>query len=317
MDNSISLAERTLLTPSGLDLSAVDEVLSRLASHGGVDAADLYFQYNRYESWSLEDGIVKSGSYGIDQGVGVRVVSGEKQALAYSDDITLAALHQASRNVSAIARSGQTGRLGTRRAIQGHALYPGTDPLPSLPEVDKIQLLERLDAEARAYDPRIKQVMINLACVFDVILVAATDGTLAADARPLVRLSVSVVAEQGGRREQGGSGGGGRSDYHIFMTDARASNYAREAARQAIVNLEAIDAPAGAMTVVLGPGWPGVLLHEAIGHGLEGDFNRKGSSAFAGRLGQRVATPLCTVVDNGTLAGRRGSLSIDDEGTPT
>jgi TldD protein len=282
-----------------------------------LDSADLYFQLSRHESWALEDGKVKEGSYSLDQGVGVRAISADKTGFAYSDEIALPALTQAAQAVRAIARSGQQGRVLALTQGRVNALYLPTDPLDTLADQAKLDLLHAVDREARRLDPRITQVMVSLAATHDMVLVAASDGTLAADIRPLVRLNVSVIAEHNGRREQGTAGGGGRLGYGYFLQDDRALAYAREAVRQALVNLEAVEAPAGTMTVVLGPGWPGVLLHEAIGHGLEGDFNRKGTSAFAGRLGERVASEQCTVVDDGTLPERRGSLNIDDEGTPT
>ncbi|MBI2779340.1 MAG: metalloprotease TldD [Gammaproteobacteria bacterium] len=316
MNTSLDIARHMLLAPSGLTEADLHGVLGQVLNHA-VDSADLYFQATHYESWSLEDGIVKEGSYSIDRGVGVRAISGEKTGFAYSDEIALPALTEAALAARAIARSGQQQRVKAWSAVAGHGLYLPTNPLGTLPEQDKVALLESLDAEARKQDPRVKQVMVSLAGVYDVVLVAASDGTLAADVRPLVRVNVSVIVEQDGRREQGSSGGGGRAGYAFFSADGRALGYAREAVRQALVNLDARDAPAGAMQVVLGPGWPGVLLHEAIGHGLEGDFNRKGTSAFAGRIGERVASPLCTVVDDGTLDSRRGSLNVDDEGTPT
>jgi TldD protein len=281
-----------------------------------IDAADLYFQHSRSESWVLEEGIVKDGSHSIEQGVGVRAISGEKTGFSYSDEIVLPQLLEASRAARAIAQGG----AGTGKPLSlatGRGLYPAIDPVESLPNEDKIALLREVDAYARSRDPRVTQVVVSLAATMDTILVAGSDGTLAADVRPLVRLNVQVIAEQNGRREQGHAGGGGRYGYRELIENGRAHAFAAEAVRQALVNLEAVDAPAGSMSVVLGPGWPGILLHEAIGHGLEGDFNRKGSSAFAGRIGQRVAAEGVTVVDVGTLPGRRGSLSIDDEGTPT
>jgi TldD protein len=281
-----------------------------------VDYADLYFQYSRSEAWSLEEGIVKSGTFSIDQGVGVRAVSGEKTAFAYSDDISVAALRSAADATRAIARQGGEGRAAVARGQAAPALYLPHDPLASLSDADKVALLERIERRCRARDPRVTQVMASLGGEYEVILVARSDGVLAADVRPLVRLSVQVIVEANGRREQGSAGGGGRFDYAYF-TDEMLESYAREAVDQALVNLEARPAPAGTMTVVLGPGWPGVLLHEAVGHGLEGDFNRKGSSAFSGRIGERVASAGVTVVDDGTLSNRRGSLSIDDEGNPT
>ncbi|HEY2622761.1 metalloprotease TldD [Dyella sp. Tek66A03] len=315
MDSLIAQAERRLLAPGGLAASDLDRVFSQLMGPS-IDAADLYFQHSRSESWLLEEGIVKDGSHSIEQGVGVRAISGEKTGFAYSDEIVLPQLLDASKAARAIAQGGNG--VGKPLALNGgRQLYPAIDPIESLPNPDKIALLREVDAYARSRDPRVKQVIVSLAATMDTVLVAASDGTLAADVRPLVRLNVQVIAEQGSRREQGSAGGGGRYGYRELIDNGRALAFADEAVRQALVNLDAVDAPAGSMPVVLGPGWPGVLLHEAIGHGLEGDFNRKGSSAFAGRIGQRVAAPGVTVVDDGTLVGRRGSLSVDDEGTPT
>jgi TldD protein len=316
MENSLKIVEQSLLAPAGLDEKQVAKLLDRLLTHQ-VDNADLYFQQSRHESWSLEDGIVKDGSHSIEQGVGVRAVSGEKTGFAYSDEILLPALTRASDMARAIARSGGQNGLKAWTPNPPQRLYPALDPLPTLKDADKVKLLERVDAEARRQDPRVKQVMVSLAAVQDTVLVAASDGTLAADVRPLVRFNVSVIVEQDGRREQGYAGGGGRYAYGRFLEEDFALKLARDAVRQALVNLDAAPAPAGTMTVVLGPGWPGILLHEAIGHGLEGDFNRKGTSAFSGRIGERVANELCTVVDDGTLEGRRGSLNVDDEGTPS
>ncbi|HQU14959.1 MAG: metalloprotease TldD [Chromatiales bacterium 21-64-14] len=316
MRNALDIAKHRILDPSGLTESDLDQVFQRLLGPS-VDSADLYFQASRHESWSLEDGIVKDGSHSIEQGVGVRVISGEKTGFAYSDEILLPALLEASQAARAIARSGGEGTLQAWNRRTGHQLYVPLDPLDTLSAADKIALLRSVDEEARRQDPRVQEVMISLAAGQDVILVAAADGTLAADVRPLVRLNVVVIVEQNGRREQGSFGGGGRFGYPYFQEQGRALHYAREAVRQALVNLDAVAAPAGTMTVVLGPGWPGVLLHEAVGHGLEGDFNRKGTSAFAGRMGEKVASAGCTVVDDGTLAQRRGSLNVDDEGTPT
>ncbi|RMG28617.1 MAG: metalloprotease TldD [Gammaproteobacteria bacterium] len=316
-DQPLALAKETLLAPAGLDEGALERALDRLMGHA-VDGGDLYFQATHFESWLLEDGIVKEGNHSIEQGVGVRAIAGEKTGFAYSDEILLPALLSAASAARAIAR--QPGRGLALRAWQPVGtprLYPPLDPLGTLSADDKVELLRRIDAEARRQDARVRQVIASLAGVYEVVLVAATDGTLAADVRPLVRMNVTVIVEDGGRREQGSSGGGGRGGYALLLDDDRHLWHAREAVRQALVNLEAVEAPAGVMPVVLGPGWPGVLLHEAVGHGLEGDFNRKGTSAFAGRVGERVASPLCTVVDDGTLPGRRGSLNIDDEGTPT
>jgi len=308
-------ADRALLAPYGLDAGGLTQVFGRILAHR-VDFADIYFQYSRSESWSLEEGIVKSGSFNIDQGVGVRAVSGEKTAFAYSDDISLPALRSAAEATRAIARQGGRARTRVAKRNEGRNLYLPEDPLASLQDPDKVALLEAVERYARARDPRIKQVIASLAGEYEVILIARSDGVMAADVRPLVRLSVQVIAEENGRREQGSAGGGGRCDYGYFSEQVL-KDYVEKAVEQAIVNLEARPAPAGTMTVVLGPGWPGVLLHEAIGHGLEGDFNRKGSSAFTGRIGERVAAPGVTVVDDGTLHRRRGSLNIDDEGNPT
>jgi TldD protein len=315
MDSTLALAERRLLAPGGLATGDLDRVFSQLMGPS-IDAADLYFQHSRSESWVLEEGIVKDGNHSIEQGVGVRAMSGEKTGFSYSDDIVLPQLLEASRAARAIAQGG-AGQGRPLALATGRALYPAIDPVESLPNEEKIAVLREVDAYARARDPRVKQVVVSMSATLDTVLIAASDGTLAADVRPLVRLNVQVIVEQNGRREQGHSGGGGRYGYRELLENGRANAFAAEAVRQALVNLEAVDAPAGGMTVVLGPGWPGILLHEAIGHGLEGDFNRKGSSAFAGRIGERVAAKGVTVVDDGTLAGRRGSLNIDDEGTPT
>jgi TldD protein len=317
MSDPMQSAAQALLAPGDLDRGALERTLDSLLGHR-VDLADLYFQSTRSESWVLEDSAVKEGSHSIEQGVGVRAVSGEKSGFAYSDEIELPALMQAAQAARAIATSGGTQQVQVLRHAGAHDLYRPVDPLDTMDERERIALLEAVDAEARRLDPRVKQVIVSLAGELDRVLIAASDGTYAADVRPLVRLNVNVIAEDAhGRRESASSGGGGRFGYRWFVDQDRALEHAREAVRQALVNLEAVDAPAGTMTVVLGPGWPGVLLHEAIGHGLEGDFNRKGSSAFSGRVGEMVANPLCTVVDDGTLADRRGSLNVDDEGTPT
>jgi TldD protein len=310
------IAEQTLLKPHGLAPHQLERVFGQLFGNH-VDYADLYFQYARSEAWSLEEGIVKSGSFNIEQGVGVRAISGEKTAFAYSDDISLAALQAAAGTTRAIAAAGAQ-RLAPllTRSKPPTALYGAGDPIASLDGAAKVKLLERLEAMARAADTRVKEVMASIAGTWEVVLVARSDGGMAADVRPLVRVSITVIMQEHGRREQGSSGGGGRFDYGYF-SDAVLKEYADRAVHQASVNLAAKPAPAGGMTVVLGPGWPGILLHEAVGHGLEGDFNRKGSSTFAGRIGQRVAAKGVTVVDDGTIADRRGSLSIDDEGNPT
>jgi len=314
-DQLLSKASDTLLLPNGLDSTRLSRVFGQIMTHE-VDYADLYFQYSRSEGWSLEDGIVKIGSFNIEQGVGVRAISGEKSAFAYSDDISLTALESAARATRAIARQGTAGESALVRSGEVRPLYSPDDPLSSLSDAQKVALLGRLEKVARGLDPRVTQVMASLAGEYDIVMVARNDGMYAADVRPLVRLSVQVIVEQSGRREQGSAGGGGRFDYDYF-SDAVLAGYARKAVDQAVLNLEAAPAPAGTMTVVLGPGWPGVLLHEAIGHGLEGDFNRKGSSAFTGRIGERVAAPGVTVVDDGTIPGRRGSLTVDDEGNQT
>ena len=311
-------AERHLLTPYDLTASRLSGVFGELFGHQ-LDFADLYFQFARSEAWSLEEGIVKSGSFNIEQGVGVRAISGEKTAFAYSDEISLPALLGAAKATRAIAAAGANGSLGKLPRLTGHhvsALYAGNDPLASLPDAEKVKLLERLESLARALDPRVTQVMAHIAGSWETVLVARSDGHLAADVRPLSRVSITVILEEHGHREQGSAGGGGRFDYGYF-TDAVLADYAAKAVHQASVNLDAKPAPAGEMTVVLGSGWPGILLHEAIGHGLEGDFNRKGSSAFSGRIGERVAAKGVTVVNDGSIPNRRGSLSIDDEGTPT
>src|SRR5690554_3202782 len=317
MSNLLAQAESRLLQPAELTPDGIASVLGLLVSAPGVDAADLYFQHQVSESWVLEDGIVKDGSFNVDQGVGVRAQAGEKTGFAYSNDLHLQALTQAAGAARSIARSGQQGSVQAWQRNSAVPLYPADNPLDSMAQTDKVAFLQRLDAYTRSLDPRVTQVSISLGGVHDTVLVAASDGTWAGDVRPLVRLNISVIIEHNGRRERGSFGGGGRTDYRFFEAEERAMAYAREAVRQAVVNLDAIAAPAGSMPVVVGPGWSGVLLHEAVGHGLEGDFNRKGSSAYSGKVGQQVASSLCTIVDDGTLVGRRGSLSIDDEGTPT
>ncbi|HEX4883855.1 MAG TPA: metalloprotease TldD [Casimicrobiaceae bacterium] len=312
---SVADAERLLLASADLDLPQLDHILASIHTHE-VDFADLYFQHSRFESWSLEEGIVKSGTFSIDRGVGVRAVAGDRQAFAYSDDVSVRALEEAAVAVRAIGRQGHSAVAPITRRADARALYALGDPVGSLDEGDKVALLHRVEQFARSLDPRVMQVMASLAGEHETVLVARSDGLVAADVRPLVRVSVTVIAEDHGRREQGYAGGGGRFDYAYFDEDLL-KQYAKQAVDQALLNLAARPAPAGSMTVVLGPGWPGILLHEAIGHGLEGDFNRKGTSAFAGRVGQRVAAPGVTVVDDGTLEHRRGSLNLDDEGNPT
>lgn len=312
----LQIATQNLLNPAELDETALSQVIHDIMGHD-IDYADIYMQSSRHESWVLEDSLVKEGQYNIEQGVGVRAVSGEKTGFAYSDEIVLPALTSAASAARAIARQGQTGSIQSWSKTAVTPLYTEDDPLSVLSADQKIQLLRRVDEEARRLDPAIKQVIASISGVHEVVLVAANDGTLSADVRPLVRMNVSVIAERNGRREQGSAGGGGRLTYSYFLEEDRALGYAREAVRQALVNLDAREAPAGTMPVVLGPGWPGVLLHEAVGHGLEGDFNRKGSSVFSGRIGEQVASRHCTVIDDGSIANRRGSLSVDDEGTPT
>jgi len=311
---SLATAKSLLLDPWGLTEADLSRALGEIFAHK-VDYADLYFQYTRSEGWSLEEGIVKTGSFAIEQGVGVRALSGEKTAFAYSDTLSQDALLSSARAVRTIARQG-AGKVkvanGYRQA-GSRSLYLPQDPLASMSAPDKVALLERVERMARARDPRVVQVMAGLGAEYDVVLVAGSDGRLAADVRPLVRLSLTVIAEQNGRREVGHGGGGGRTGFDYF-TDELLEQYVERAVHEALVNLEARPAPAGEMTVVLGSGWPGILLHEAVGHGLEGDFNRKGSSVFSGRIGERVASKGVTVVDDGTIPGRRGSLNIDDEG---
>ena len=312
--STVSVMSR-LLQPAGLDEGHLNKTL-RSMMRGGVDYADLYFQVSRQESWTVEDRIIREGSFSMDQGVGVRAVSGEKTGFAYSDELLLPALEQAAGAARAIARKGEAKALQAWKRTESSLLYPVTDPTTSITDEQKTTMLAEIEQATRDLDSRIEQVIIGLSSSQDLVLVAASDGTLASDVRPLIRLNVSVILEQDGRREQGYAGGGARSDLNYFLSGELPIEYAREAVRQAIVQLEASAAPAGMMPVVLGPGWPGILLHEAVGHGLEGDFNRKGTSAFSGKVGQQVAATECTIVDDGTLPNRRGSLSVDDEGTP-
>ena len=312
--STVSVMSR-LLQPAGLDEGHLNKTLGSMM-RGGVDYADLYFQVSRQESWTVEDHIIREGSFSMDQGVGVRAVSGEKTGFAYSDELLLPALEQAAGAARAIARSGGSKALQAWKRTGSSLLYPVTDPTTSITDEQKTTMLAEIEQATRDLDSRIEQVVISLSSSQDLVLVAASDGTLASDVRPLIRLNVSVILEQDGRREQGYAGGGARSDLNYFLSGELPIQYAREAVRQAIVQLEASAAPAGMMPVVLGPGWPGILLHEAVGHGLEGDFNRKGTSAFSGKVGQQVAPAECTIVDDGTLPNRRGSLSVDDEGTP-
>ncbi len=316
IDNCYQQANQQLLVPAGLTEADLENALAMTMGQG-VDYADLYFQQSRQENWVLEDGIIKDGGYHIEQGVGVRACSGEKTGFAYSDDLILPALQAATQAARAVSRQGDSGRVQAWKRTQRPQFYGEADPLASLSVAQKLALLQQADQVARASDPRVTQVNASLVGELDTILVAASDGTLASDIRPLIRMNVSVIVESNGRRERGSAGGGRRLDYRYFQDNNMAADFAKEAVRQALVNLEAVDAPAGNMTVVLASGWPGVLLHEAVGHGLEGDFNRRGSSAFSGRMGEMVASPLCTVVDDGTLQDRRGSLNVDDEGVPT
>ncbi len=304
-----------MLAPAGLDENHLASALGSLYRRD-VDAADLYFQVSRSESWTVEDGILKEGSFNLDQGVGVRAVCGEKTGFAYSEDLILPALQGAADAARAISRQGQSKAVQIASAGETRRLYPVTDPTSSISDAEKKALVSRIDAETRKLDKRVEQVIVSLSSNQDLVLIVAADGTLAADVRPLVRLNVTVIVEANGKREQGYSGGGARADLNYFLQGDRAMGYAREAVRQGIMLLDAQPAPAGTMPVVLGAGWPGILLHEAVGHGLEGDFNRKGTSAFTGRVGQTVASKLCTIVDDGTLPNRRGSLTVDDEGTP-
>lgn len=311
----LDLARHAILTPANIQDVDIERLMGHLLS-AQVDAADIYFQSTHSESWVLEGGIVKEGHHSIEQGAGVRAVAGEKTGFAYSDRLEIPILFEAIKNVKAITRQGQHAQVNLNAITQNaRLLYPAVNPLKSLEDQQKIDFLNDIDAQARKLDSRVEEVIVSLSGVYEHILVANQDGHLLADVRPLVRLNVTVIVQENGKREQGSMGGGGRCDYGMFFEKEAAFDYAKEAVRQALVNLEAGEAPAGNMTVVLGAGWPGILLHEAIGHGLEGDFNRKGTSAFSGRVGERVASELCTVVDDGTLQGRRGSLSIDDEGT--
>ena len=316
MSQALEIARSRLLLPAGLDAPGLERAFGTLLGPG-VDFGDIYFQHARRESWTVEDGIVRDGAHSIEQGVGVRAISGEKTGFAYADDINADALLSAAGSARAIARSGEEHRVKALVPAGARSLYPAEDPVDGMANDAKVEALRRVDRLLRAADPRVKQVMVSLSGGVDTIFVARSDGVMAGDVRPLVRLNVQVIVEQGGRRESGYAGYGGRYTYADLLGDGRPEHFAREALRQALVNLEAVDAPAGVMPVVLGSGWPGVLLHEAVGHGLEGDFNRKGTSTYAGRMGQRVASPGVTIVDDGTLGGRRGSLNVDDEGTPT
>ena len=312
----LNQVKQSILAPHGMQDKDIDQIMDSMLGTT-VDNADIYFQCSHFESWALEGGIIKEGVHNIEQGAGVRVVSGEKTGFAYSDRIELSTLLEAAKNVKAIARQGQNELTEVSNISTRTDYYQPINPLKSLADQEKINLLRKVDTETRKLDNRIEEVMVSLVGVHEKVLIANQDGSLAADVRPLTRMSVTVIMEENGKRERGSGGGGARTDYSYFLDQDRALEYGKEAVRQAAVNLESVDAPAGTMTVVLGPGWPGILLHEAIGHGLEGDFNRKGTSAFSGKVGERVASELCTVVDDGTLPDRRGSLSIDDEGVPT
>jgi TldD protein len=312
----LTLAKQAILIPSGIQDVDIEKILSRLL-RTRVDAADIYFQSSHSESWVLESGIIKEGVHSIEQGAGVRAVCGEKTGFAYSDRIELPVLLEAADNVTSIIKQGHDAQAKLSQSDTSPRFYSPLNPLKSLADQQKIDLLHKVDIETRKLDSRIEEVIVSLSGVYEHILVVNQDGLLTADVRPLVRMNVSVIVVENGKREQGSMGGGGRCDYSEFIKNNLGIAYGQEAVRQALVNLQAIDAPAGSMTVVLGSGWPGILLHEAIGHGLEGDFNRKGTSAFAGRMGEKVASAQCTIVDDGTLLNRRGSLSIDDEGTAT
>ncbi|SEL79615.1 microcin-processing peptidase 2. Unknown type peptidase. MEROPS family U62 [Pseudoxanthomonas sp. GM95] len=314
--SALALAESRLLIPAGLDQTGLDRAFGTLLGPG-IDFGDLYFQHARRESWTVEDGIVKDGAHSIEQGVGVRAISGEKTGFAYSDDINSAALLAAAGSARAIARDGASHSPRTLVRGQGRALYAPEDPVDAMDNDAKVAALRAVDKFLRAADPRVQQVSVSLSGGVDTVLIARSDGVLASDVRPLVRLNIQVIVEQNGRRESGYAGYGGRYSYAELLGNGKPEEFAREALRQALVNLEAVDAPAGVMPVVLAAGWPGVLLHEAVGHGLEGDFNRKGTSVYAGRIGERVASKGVTIVDDGTLEGRRGSLNVDDEGEPT
>jgi len=313
--NAIDEVMSRVLEPAGLEERHLSGALGSIMTRD-IDTADLYFQISRQESWTVEDGIIKTGSFSLDQGVGVRAVSGEKTGFAYSDELMLPALQQAANAARAISRQGQSNAVQAWSRSKRQDLYSSQDPIASINDEQKTALIGDIEKKTRELDNRIEQVIISLSSSQDFVLIAASDGNLAADVRPLVRMNVSVIIEDNGRREQGYSGGGARADLNYFLEGDLPMEYAREAVRQAIVQLQAVPAPASMMPVVLGPGWPGILLHEAVGHGLEGDFNRKGTSAFSGRIGERVASKLCTIVDDGTIVNRRGSLAIDDEGTP-
>ena len=316
MNEVVATVEKQLLQAKGMSLSDIEHSIGTLLGRE-IDYGEVFIQSTRGESFGLEDGIVKDGSFGVEAGIGVRALAGEKTGFAYSEDIRLDGLQEAAKAAQSIAGAGAPRNLPSFRVGGYPSLYSAIDPISSLSDEEKVSLLQRVDQVARAQDRRVQEVNVRISGNHETMLVMASDGTLAADIRPLVRFDVSVIVEHNGRRERGNAGGGGRRSLDSLAEGEWTDNLAKEAVRMALVNLEAVDAPAGPMPVVLGPGWPGVLLHEAVGHGLEGDFNRKGSSAFSNRVGEQVASPLCTVVDDGTLEARRGSLSVDDEGTQT
>ncbi len=314
--NHIEIATQHLLLPASLIERELENILTQ-ALGKNIDAADIYLQSSQQEHWSLEDSLVKDGSFSIDKGFGLRVISGEKTGFAYADEISVDTLESAARSARSIVKAGQSLAIKISSAPATQNFYSALNPLNSITDAEKIELLYKVDRLARAKDARVKEVMASLSASYEAVLILSTDGSLAADLRPLVHFSCRVIVEQNGRRESGGTGSGTRGSYEFFLRENHLENSVNKAVEQALRNLEAIPTPAGTMPVVLGPGWPAVLLHEAVGHGLEGDFNRKGSSAFSQRLGQVVASTLCTIVDDGTLQDRRGSLSLDDEGTPT
>lgn len=318
MNSSLKIAEKILLEPTGLTEQQLQQVLAKTLG-AGIDGSDIYLQYAQTESWEIEEGIIKKGSFSIDQGVGIRAISGEKIGFAYADDLVLAVMEDAALSARNIASTGNTGRVYTRLSnSEKQHLYPELNPINTLSEDEKISLLKEVDTVARKCDKRVIQVNASLAGSYKVILVIGSDGTWAADVRPLVHMSVSVLVEENGHKEHGSCGGGRRTGYDIFLREKLGKQYAEEAVRIALVNLKAMPAPAGMMPVVLGPGWPAVMLHEAVGHGLEADFNRKGYSVYSGKIGEKVASSQVSIVDQGNMEGmRRGSLNIDDEGTPT
>lgn len=316
MASTLQQVQQLMLSQHAIDDACFEKAFQEMRSTH-LDFADLYFQLHKSESWGLEDGMVRQASFHRSSGVGVRAIFGDAVGYAYSDVISPDALIDAARSAKSIGKQGKSMRIAARKVASERGLYPSDNPIEGLDHDEKVRWLEQMDQLARSLDPRVCKVDVNLAASHDLVLIVASDGTLAADIRPLVRFNVSVMVEQKGRKEKGSSGGGGRFSYDSLRTDQRDVGFVQEAVRQALVNLDAEDAPAGSMQVVLGPGWPAVLLHEAIGHGLEGDFNRKGTSVFTGKIGQRVATEHCTILDDGTMPDRRGSLQIDDEGHPT